>query len=113
MTSRSWLGDGYLGMTPGGLPHSGIGGSTPADSSPPLIAAIHALHRLVAPRHPPCALVISVPRPSPCSANRIDLASLPHTLPLSTTTTPPAASHLGFPPEPYHLWPRLHASPPR
>ena len=76
MTSRSWLGDGYLGMTPGGLPHSGIGGSTPADSSPPLIAAIHALHRLVAPRHPPCALGRAAPRPAPCSANRIDLAAL-------------------------------------
>ena len=29
---------------------------TPADGSPKLIAANRALHRLLAPRHPPCAL---------------------------------------------------------
>ena len=38
-----------------GLPHSGISGSTPADGSPKLFAAFHALHRLMTPRHPPCA----------------------------------------------------------
>ena len=38
------------------FPHSGIHGSTPACGSPWLIAAGHALHRLLAPRHPPCAL---------------------------------------------------------
>ena len=43
-------------MTLAGLPHSGISGSTPACGSPELIAANHALHRLLAPRHPPCAL---------------------------------------------------------
>jgi len=43
-------------MTPGGLPHSGISGSTPACGFPELIAADHALHRLLMPRHPPCAL---------------------------------------------------------
>ena len=46
----------YLGMTPGGFPHSGIPGSKPASGSPRLIAAGHALHRLSAPRHPPHAL---------------------------------------------------------
>ena len=40
----------------GGFPHSGIFGSKLDDSSPKLIAAIHALHRLLAPRHPPHAL---------------------------------------------------------
>jgi hypothetical protein len=40
----------------GGFPHSGISGSKLDDSSPKLIAAIHALHRLLAPRHPPHAL---------------------------------------------------------
>ena len=60
-------------MTPGGLPHSGIRGSTLADSSPRLFAAIHALLRLVAPRHPPCALRRSAPRDAPCRANRIEL----------------------------------------
>src|SRR3954471_2160791 len=46
-----------------GLPHSGISGSTPADGSPKLFAAFHALHRLVTPRHPPCAF----PSSAPCS----------------------------------------------
>ena len=39
-----------------GFPHSGISGSTFDDNSPELIAAIRALHRLLAPRHPPHAL---------------------------------------------------------
>ena len=47
---------GYLGMTQGGLPHSGIAGSEPVCGSPTLIAADHALHRLLAPRHSPYAL---------------------------------------------------------
>ena len=40
----------------GGFPHSGIFGSKLDDSSPKLIAAIHALRRLLTPRHPPYAL---------------------------------------------------------
>ncbi len=40
----------------GGLPHSEILGSTPARSSPRLIAACYVLHRLSVPRHPPNAL---------------------------------------------------------
>ena len=44
------------GYCPGGFPHSGTPGSKLDDSSPRLIAAIHALHRLLAPRHPPYAL---------------------------------------------------------
>ena len=47
---------GCPGIPLGGFPHSGIPGSTPAGGSPRLIAASHALHRLLAPRHPPCAL---------------------------------------------------------
>ena len=43
-------------MTSTGFPHSEIPGSTPACGSPRLIAACHVLHRLPAPRHPPCAL---------------------------------------------------------
>ena len=38
------------------FPHSGISGSMPVSGSPKLIAANRALHRLLAPRHPPCAL---------------------------------------------------------
>ena len=44
------------GYCPGGFPHSGILGLTLDDSSPRLNAAIHALHRLSTPRHPPYAL---------------------------------------------------------
>src|SRR4051794_13818055 len=43
-------------MTPAGLPHSEISGSTPACDSPELFAANHVLHRLLTPRHSPCAL---------------------------------------------------------
>src|SRR5437868_8446357 len=41
---------------PGGLPHSGIPGLTFALNYPRLIAEFYALHRLLVPRHPPCAL---------------------------------------------------------
>jgi hypothetical protein len=43
-------------MTPTGLPHSEISGSTRVCRSPKLIAAYHVLHRLSVPRHPPYAL---------------------------------------------------------
>ena len=39
-----------------GLPHSGTSVSKPADGSTELFAICCALHRLHAPRHPPCAL---------------------------------------------------------
>ena len=45
-------------MTPAGLPHSDISGSLPAYGSPKLFAADHVLLRLLAPRHPPYALII-------------------------------------------------------
>src|SRR5262249_10355296 len=60
-------------MTPGGLPHSGIHGSTLADNSPWHIAAIHALHRLARPTHPPPPPTRSAPPDAPCRANRIEL----------------------------------------
>jgi hypothetical protein len=43
-------------MTSVGFPHSDISGSTPACDSPKLFAANHVLHRLLTPRHSPCAL---------------------------------------------------------
>ena len=43
-------------MTPAGFPHSDIPGSKSVCDSPRLIAAYHVLHRLLVPRHPPCAL---------------------------------------------------------
>ncbi len=48
--------DGYASITSRGFPHSGIRGSQPACGFPRLIAACHALHRFLAPRHPPSAL---------------------------------------------------------
>ena len=40
-----------------GFPHSEICGSKDICSSPQLIAAYHVFHRLLVPRHPPCALI--------------------------------------------------------
>ena len=40
-----------------GFPHSVISGSKPICGSPKLIAACHDLHRLLMPRHSPCALI--------------------------------------------------------
>jgi hypothetical protein len=48
---------GCTGITRYGLPHSEIPGSTPVCGSPRLIAAVHVLHRLPMPRHPPYALI--------------------------------------------------------
>ena len=39
-----------------GFPHSEISGSLDICSSPKLFAAYHVFHRLLVPRHPPCAL---------------------------------------------------------
>ena len=39
-----------------GFPHSDISGSQPICGSPKLFAAYHVLHRLLMPRHSPCAL---------------------------------------------------------
>jgi hypothetical protein len=41
-----------------GLPIRESAGHWPFSASPRLIAAVHALHRLLVPRHPPCALTI-------------------------------------------------------
>lgn len=48
--------EGYHPITDGGLPHSEIPGSKRAYRSPRLIAVRCVLLRLLAPRHPPCAL---------------------------------------------------------
>ena len=45
------------GSSPCEFPHSEICGSKLICSSPQLIAACHVLHRLLMPRHSPCALV--------------------------------------------------------
>src|SRR5690606_24270979 len=47
---------GYHPITDGGFPHSDIPGSMPAYGSPRRFAVRRVLHRLLVPRHPPCAL---------------------------------------------------------
>ena len=48
--------DWRMGALTRGLPHSEIRGSVAMCASPRLIAACHVFHRLLVPRHPPCAL---------------------------------------------------------
>ena len=45
------------GISPAGFPHSDIPGSQFMCNSPRLFAAYHVFHRLLVPRHPPCALL--------------------------------------------------------
>jgi hypothetical protein len=47
---------GSAGISRRGLPHSGIPGLASVCDYPGLIAAYHALHRLLVPRHPPYTL---------------------------------------------------------
>ena len=54
--TRLWIHRAVHGFYPCGFPHSEISGSMPACGSPKLIAACHVFHRLLLPRHPPCAL---------------------------------------------------------
>src|SRR3954447_16954907 len=54
-----------------GFPHSDIRGSTIARISPRLFAACHVLHRLLAPRHPPNALVtLTIQPPTPARSTK-------------------------------------------
>ena len=52
-----WIGVWMTGVCPAGFPHSDISGSMDICSSPKLFAAYHVFHRLLVPRHPPCALL--------------------------------------------------------
>ena len=51
-----WIGVRIPEVFSGGFPHSDISGSLDICSSPKLFAAYHVFHRLLVPRHPPCAL---------------------------------------------------------
>ncbi len=81
----------------GGFPHSEIRGSTIARISPRLFAACHVLHRLLAPRHPPDALVAleirrsCAGRNAPCSRRRRGPPDQRRT-PLSIASCPPRSS---------------------
>lgn len=48
--------DRYCPITDSGFPHSDIFGSTPTYGSPKHFGVCPVLHRLLVPRHPPCAL---------------------------------------------------------
>ena len=52
-----WIGVRMTGVFPAGFPHSDICGSLDICSLPQLFAAYHVFHRLLVPRHPPCALI--------------------------------------------------------
>ena len=51
-----WIGVWMAEVCSAGFPHSDISGSLDICSSPKLFAAYHVFHRLLVPRHPPCAL---------------------------------------------------------
>ena len=51
-----WIGVWMTEVCSAGFPHSDISGSMDICSSPKLFAAYHVFHRLLVPRHPPCAL---------------------------------------------------------
>ena len=52
-----WIGVWILEVCSSRFPHSESSGSLDICSSPKLFAAYHVFHRLLVPRHPPCALV--------------------------------------------------------
>ncbi len=82
----------YRPMTAGGFPHSDIHGSTLAYSSPWRIGVRPVLHRLLAPRHPPCALPIFTCRRSPLTfprQKRLSVSSFQGT----SRKLPPMVSH--------------------
>ena len=51
-----WIQNTVTEVCSAGFPHSEISGSMDICSSPKLFAAYHVFHRLLVPRHPPCAL---------------------------------------------------------
>ena len=51
-----WIGSGTTEVCSARFPHSEISGSMGICPSPKLFAAYHVFHRLLVPRHPPCAL---------------------------------------------------------
>ena len=63
---------GVAGVCPAGSPHSDTCGSQDICSSPQLFAACRVFRRLLAPRHPPCALSrLTVALLVPCPLSRL------------------------------------------
>ena len=52
-----WIGVRMTEVCSAGFPHSDISGLLDICSYPKLFAAYHVFHRLLVPRHPPCALI--------------------------------------------------------
>ena len=76
--ARLWIKRAVLRVYRSRFPYSEIPGSKPVCGSPRLIAAYHVLHRLLLPRHPPCALssltikfARSIPEANPVRAAQI------------------------------------------
>jgi hypothetical protein len=84
--TRLWIHRAVRRFYQRGFSHSEIPGSKPACGSPRLIAACHVLHRLLLPRHPPCAL----------SSLTIKLTRHTAAHPLSKFVIPSEARHLLF-----------------
>ena len=61
-----WIGVWIHEVCSCGFPHSEICGSMDICSSPQLFAAYHVFHRLLVPRHPPCALLRLTNLPDIC-----------------------------------------------
>src|SRR5258708_18699143 len=74
--ARLWIHRAVRGVCPRGFPHSEISGSMPACGSPKLIAACHVLHRLLLPRHPPCALSSLTTKFTQHTQNRYQLSAV-------------------------------------
>ena len=55
-SAQLWIHCTVAEVCSAGFPHSDISGSMDICSSPKLFAAYHVFHRLLVPRHPPCAL---------------------------------------------------------
>src|SRR2546428_10413849 len=73
----------YSARSTRALPRVGFPIRRPRDqrlvsTSPALIAAAHVLHRLLAPRHPPCALVLLIEKNTLCVAMEFSRCTRTH-----------------------------------
>ena len=71
-----WIQHAVAEVCSAGFPHSEISGSMDMCSSPKLIAACHVFHRLLVPRHPPCAL-LCLTSPGPHGSLRLSGSYVP------------------------------------
>ncbi len=81
------------------MPHSDTSGSKPARGSPKIFAACHVLHRLLAPRHPPDALLILIKTPG-------SKPGAPRTGPIQQRQTHPSKPHTPTGQSPWTTRPR-------